>query len=49
MSVGDAMLGASDAIQRVCDEDLDYRTSEEGFIEKAEDNEYEFTEEGKRL
>lgn len=49
MSVGDAMLALEAAIQKVCDEELDYRTSEEGFIEHAENNELEFTENGERI
>ena len=48
MSVGDAMLGLEDRIRKVCDDELDYRTSEEGFIEDSENNEYEYTRNGER-
>jgi hypothetical protein len=49
MSVGDAMLALESVVQKVCDEEMDYRTSEEAFIEKAEDEGWEFTKEGRRV
>jgi hypothetical protein len=48
MSVGDAMLALEGKVQRVIDEELDYRTSEDAFIERAEDEGWEFTEAGER-
>jgi hypothetical protein len=49
MSVGDAMLGLEAEIQKVCDDELDYRTSEDAFIEKAEDLGWEFLVDGTRV
>jgi hypothetical protein len=49
MSVGDAMLTLEAVVQKVCDEELDYRTSEEAFIEKADDLGWEFSLEGERV
>jgi hypothetical protein len=48
MSVGDAMLALEGKVQRVIDEELDYRTSEEAFIERAENEGWEFTGAGER-
>jgi len=47
-TVYDAVLGLEAAIQREVDRDLEYRTSEEGFIEWAANNDVEFTEAGER-
>jgi len=49
MSVGDAMLALESVVQKVCDDEMDYRTSEEAFIEKAEDNGWEFLVDGRRV
>lgn len=49
MSVGDAMLALEAKVQRVIDDELDYRTSEEAFIEKAEDEGYEFLVTGQKV
>lgn len=49
MSVGDAMLGLTAVVQKVCDDELDYLTSAEGFIEKATDLEWEFYASGEKV
>lgn len=49
MSVGDAMLALEGVVQKVCDDELDYRTTEEAFIEKAEDEGWEFLADGRRV
>jgi hypothetical protein len=49
MSVGDAMLGLEAVILKVCEDELDYRTSEEAFIEKAEEEGWEFLVTGERV
>lgn len=49
MSVGDAMLALEGEVQKVIDAELDYRTTEEAFIEKAEDNGWEFLVDGRRV
>jgi hypothetical protein len=49
MSVGDAMLALETKLQRLIDEELDYRTSEEAFIERAEDEGWEFLSSGQKV
>ena len=49
MSVGDAMLALEAKVQRVIDDELDYRTSEDAFIEKAEDEGWEFLVTGQKV
>lgn len=49
MSVGDAMLALEAKVQRVIDDELDYRTSEEAFIERAEDEGWEFLVTGQKV
>jgi hypothetical protein len=49
VSVGDAMLGLEAVIQKVCDDELDYLTSEKGFIEKAAGLEWEFYATGEKV
>lgn len=49
MSVGDAMLALEVKVQRVIDDELDYRTSEEAFIERAEDEGWEFLSSGQKV
>jgi hypothetical protein len=49
MSVGDAMLALEAKVQRVIDDELDYRTSEDAFIEKADDEGWEFLVTGQKV
>lgn len=49
MTVGDAMLGLAATMSRVCDEELDSRTTEDYFIERSEDLEVEFLSNGTAL
>jgi hypothetical protein len=49
MSVGDAMRVLQAEVVRVIDDEMDYRTSEEAFVEKATDLDWEFTSSGQRV
>lgn len=46
LTVGEAVRGLEEAVQREVDADLEYRCSEEAFLEYVAENEYEFTAEG---
>lgn len=49
MSVADAMLGAAATIEKVIEDEWEYRTSEEAFIERAENEVWEFLVTGQRV
>jgi hypothetical protein len=49
MTVGDAVRSLEDMVQRVIDADLEYRCSEEAFLEHAADNDLEFDETGAQV